>query len=628
MSKESVEFGKTHQQHDDFFLKTICNVYCWFCWFCWFCCSVANRYFCYLFFLVFFSCALCVLCCTCRKPFWDKVFNQDKNLSGLLDKEADKELIEANDNKKYLPKELGFDGSKIEFPLKRFETQLSKLRERGFVAFESGVLPMPGNEYNMRIQFQSMFEGPDVFCDDTWTTDPSVSAVKDGHLDTINGFGRLEIDPYPYCLKFVWDAVGKDHDHAEVPSWGDHKYRLQELWNMQCRPDVIRMKNVRLQLRGAYCSKALFYNPFERDEQKTRQVKDGKDSEGKQKYKTEHYTVHWKYQNGLVKVGTDFGGEFEQGFKISMSYSDGEGIETSGSHRGNQLHNGHFTMGSNAMGINHQNYQMTPQLSLILGTNTNSANAQNVQRGIGEWMNALKNQRIASLKERYWENYSLSWTFWYLVYNNDMISLNGLKSHFESVEQNPKLKDIVETYGNELAAITDMISFYNSHPCVGFWYTYWNDIFKMNGDLPGIKDNADLFDPSVSTSICFKPMGRKETEEYLATCEGDDAPLGKKQEEHLDRLFARVDDIKEKHPLNNGEFPIGSSEVDNPMSNEEEKKNDHTALVVKSKSGGTSSSNDSVFVDFAANPVAAAANPKNVTIINDFSPGSAVWATK
>ena len=50
-------------------------------------------------------------------------------------------------------------------------------------------------------------------------------------------------------MQVGWDGAGKDH--AEIPSWGEHKSRLQELWNMQCQPEVIRMKNVRLGIRGA-----------------------------------------------------------------------------------------------------------------------------------------------------------------------------------------------------------------------------------------------------------------------------------------------------------------------------------------------------------------------------------------
>ena len=127
---------------------------------------------------------------------------------------------------------------------------------------------------------------------------------------------------------------------------------------MQCIPDVVRMKNVRLQLRGAACSNALFHNPHERDENCSRQVKDGKDKDGNQKYKTEHYQIHWNYTNGMVRVKGDYGdSEFEQGFNVNMYYADGEGVEISGSHRGQQHHNGTHTIPSSTMGIEHKHYK-------------------------------------------------------------------------------------------------------------------------------------------------------------------------------------------------------------------------------------------------------------------------------
>ena len=46
------------------------------------------------------------------------------------------------------------------------------------------------------------------------------------------------------------------------------------------------------------------------------------------------------------------------------------------------------------------------------------------------------------------------------------------------------------------------------------------------------------------------------------------------------------------------------------------------------KAGGGSDDGSAVWVDFAKNPVAEQANPKNVTIVQDFSEGSAVWAQK
>ena len=302
------------------------------------------------------------------KPFWDKVMNKDKELSGILE---DKEEIKANHGQKYLKEEISHDGTKISFPLKRFEVQLDTLRVRGFEAFQSGVLPLSRVEKSMRIQFQTMFEGPDVYCNDTWTGDQT-SCVKDGHLDSANYFCRLEVDPYPYCLKLFWDGGGEDH--AEIPSWGEHKSRLLDLWNMQRLPEVIRMKNIRLGIRGAACSPQLINFPYERDQRCSRQVDDGRDSEGNRKTKPEHYTIHWSYTNGNVRVDSDFGNSmFEQGFHVSMTYTDGRGIETSGSQHGKTHSNGSHTIHESEMGINHLNYILTPQLQHIL---TYGQNAQ------------------------------------------------------------------------------------------------------------------------------------------------------------------------------------------------------------------------------------------------------------
>ena len=246
--------------------------------------------------------------------------------------------------------------------------------------------------------------------------------------------------------------------------------------------------------------------------------------------------------------------------------------------------------------------------------------------------------------------------------------MEQMKTHFNTVEQNPKLKTLVDKYEQELAAITGMVTFFNSHPCIGFWYTYWSDIFKHNGDLPGIKDNEALFNPSVSTSICFKPMGRAETEEYLKTCEGDDDPLGKNQAAHLDLLFEKVDAIKIKHPMNGG-GKKGRNSMFNPASNHNLNRTDtgsdiHTDPATGNKYKQNSETGEtewlteeelqmtemknstvvaapadvvvtpvveddgsSVWVGFAKSPVAETANPGNVTIVDGYS-GSAVWVTK
>ena len=54
-------------------------------------------------------------------------------------------------------------------------------------------------------------------------------------------------------------------------------------------------------------------------------------------------------------------------------------------------------------------------------------------------------------------------------------------------------------------------------------------------------------------------MGRAATEAFLNECEGGD-PLGKKQAEHLDRLFVRVDEVASKHPPTATAIKMGYAE--------------------------------------------------------------------
>ena len=60
---------------------------------------------------------------------------------------------------------------------------------QGLHAWEGELMPVSPEIANMRAMFQTMFEGPDIWCDDKWATDPGCSVTKDGNLNSYNGFG-------------------------------------------------------------------------------------------------------------------------------------------------------------------------------------------------------------------------------------------------------------------------------------------------------------------------------------------------------------------------------------------------------------------------------------------------------
>jgi len=452
--------------------------------------------------------------------------------------------------------------------------------------------------------FSPPITGPDIYCDDKWLCDPACSSTKDGTLNSINGFGRLEIEAYPYCLKVYWDGAG--HDHCELPSWNHHTPRIAELVQMNLRPEIQRQRNVRQWIRGAADSNQNLYLPNKWTEQKTRQVDDGTDSEGNRKTKAETYYIDWDYTRGKVSVVGDFGeSKFEQGFNVNMTYTDGVGRERGGSKAGTMHHNGHRTFGHASMGINHSNYQMTPNLSTLLMTGDNGQNRVKVQNGLIKYQNdaALFRKKQAAI--RYWDNYALSWSFWYLIYNNDLMSMDMMTLHFQYIEQNPAVKKIPVVYMKELRALTGIIARFNCNPCVGYWYLYWHDLWLNNKDLKTIKKNEAAFNPGSPESIAFKPMGRQQTEEYLKKL-GKNV-LGIKQTEHLNRFFAQIDVIAKTYPTR--------IVVQGQLLNDRNSK-----YVVPLNDDG-----NSLFVGFASNTVKTGANPTNVAIIDPAVGHPGVW---
>ena len=96
------------------------------------------------------------------KPFWDMAFSECSQRSGVQNENDNKEKQGAANikpEKKWLKECIAHDGSDIPFARNRLEEMLSRLRVRGFEAFESGVMPLSNDDLQLRIHFQSLFEG-------------------------------------------------------------------------------------------------------------------------------------------------------------------------------------------------------------------------------------------------------------------------------------------------------------------------------------------------------------------------------------------------------------------------------------------------------------------------------------
>ena len=208
------------------------------------------------------------------KPFWDRIMEKDTDLAGLPAEEEGENSKKKKKKQRRMSLVKAPDGTAVPYASQRFLESKEKLRLRGFEAWENGLTPDP-SQLPTKNDLQLLWEGLDIFCDDSWQNDAGCSIAKDGNMSSSNGFGRLEIDPFPFCAKIFWDGSGKDL--GEIPSWNEHSPRLSELLQMQTRPNVVRMREIREALRGCARSHEKFFLWKERDEEKTREVNDGKD---------------------------------------------------------------------------------------------------------------------------------------------------------------------------------------------------------------------------------------------------------------------------------------------------------------------------------------------------------------
>ena len=278
------------------------------------------------------------------------------------------------------------------------------------------------------------------------------------------------------------------------------------------------------------------------------------------------------------------------------------------------------------MGIDHNNYNLTANLRHLLGQDGHAGNAANTANGIQIYNTRLSEMRKKLLLERFWDNYQLSWGFWYHVYNNDVQSREQLIAYFSGVTQGPKgsgsavsemnpvIQNIPNKYAKEIEAVCAMIKHFNQNPAVAYWYVYWHDVWKQNSDVAAIKANAEAFDSCNPGALCYTPMGREELEKFLGGLSPAN-PLGKKQSSHLDLLYGAIEEVTKKHaPVSSGPT---STTATTEIAVEVPEDTDGSGDVQMTDSGESKGVADddedgsAVFVDFAKNPV----NPKSEVVV-------------
>ena len=132
----------------------------------------------------------------------------------------------------------------------------------------------------------------------------------------------------------------------------------------------------------------------------------------------------------------------------------------------------YFTLDELGIG---KNYNKSNRLLNMLGWVPNgNQNTNVVRKCMQEYLEFISEKRNENLKPRVLDQYSLSWGFWYFVYNNDMLSRIDLERYLQSgAEQNPLVRNILTRKKKDLNLLYSMLNFYNSSPLCAYWFSFW-----------------------------------------------------------------------------------------------------------------------------------------------------------
>jgi hypothetical protein len=152
-----------------------------------------------------------------------------------------------------------------------------------------------------------------------------------------------------------------------------------------------------------------------------------------------------------------------------------------------------------------------------------------------------------------------------------LISRFALDTCLRQCEANPLLKQLPEKHAFDLAMLyqkyfattrcwilaNDLfrLAYFDSHPIVGFWFTFWHDFWIWNQDLKLVDAHKAEFNPFNAASVCYTPMPRDQLERRLKHTGilGRRAWFGLRtgylNSSILDRLYKRIDSMaKELDP--------------------------------------------------------------------------------
>ena len=402
-------------------------------------------------------------------------------------------------------------------------------------------------------------EGVDMYWSDKTST-------IDGELNSKTFFGKLIVIAYPFTIRIAYD------DCDDVTVIKDSAI-LREFVELNLSPDIQAKRTIRKQLRVLSNKKTSIHWPFSQIE--THVVDDGfdekviKDADGNERtQKIPHRSevkVEVFYTNGVINISTGDDTVNARGFTITMNYSDGHGDAIKPKTR-EPLH-----LVGQCQNMNPSHFELTDEFTLTTGLKKLfDLGASVLSSGVPALLDEEQEYRKHTIESEKAENAVLGDGFWYFVYNDHTLKREDLERYLQTQESNAVLQSVPEKERAGLDYVYKRLGVIELSEQSAFWYIFWEDFFHQNKDMSILEDKLELFDPSSSTSICYRPLAKDDLKTFLVENEmykeGDeDSALNKycawfiKQyfnREILDAMYAKMDkpaDVETQNPMSDAQ---------------------------------------------------------------------------
>eukprot|EP00329_Picozoa_sp_Boothbay-MS584-11_P004646 46833_4 len=380
--------------------------------------------------------------------------------------------------------------------------------------------------------------------------------ILDDNLGSVSCFGKMWVNPYPFEMYIVYDD-----DDSVAPVWDCEE--VQQFLQLQDSPDVTDMRNVRQKFRALSLNGGTFELPFS---EKVSEAVKFKELPGEDKMKTVEFMVH--YKRGRIKVvdNEDDGTPFQAGFNLTMEYHDGEGtakysygeppdeVQLVHHVKDREATKGPEWVGLNIADPNRRGFASNARTEEVF-----KASRELWEPSLHQLLEKHSTYRQGLIEKHQQEKAVLSDGFWYYIYNQPKIERSQLERYLTGNETNATLKKLPEEHAAGLDYLYSRMQFVRSHPGLKLWFVFWDDWWHQNRDMKAVKAAVEMeaddakqtknlcFNPAKGNSIAYKPMVRKELEEWL----GSKGLLGTCTKrlfspKLLDALYARMDVEQQK----------------------------------------------------------------------------------